>query len=227
VAKIKILVAGPVHSGKSSYINYLDSNSLNVEAEGRDKKHYTVGIDLGSLVIDNYRICLFGTPGLLRFSSIREIVSRGADGVIFMFDAVHPEKDEEAITILNNLRKSLPSKIPIIFLANKQDLVNARSPEVIRAQNNLPENKKIFPTSCKTGLNLKKSLKYAFNEIYENYKSILELLKGYEDDIKGLAERLNKNKEQIRDFLNELEIKKFIKIDRAKKKYKVVTGSSC
>ncbi len=40
---------------------------------------------------------LFGTPGLLRFKAMRNIVTEGADGIIFMFDAAHPEKDENAI----------------------------------------------------------------------------------------------------------------------------------
>jgi small GTP-binding protein len=224
VPNIKILVAGPVHSGKSSYINVLDQNSLNVEAKGRDKKFYTVGIDLGSCIINNYRVILFGTPGLLRFTIIRDIISKGSDGVIFLFDAAHPEKDKEGIKILNQVRKNLEPNLPIIFLANKQDLENARPPEVIKAQNELREESKIFPTSCKTGLNLKTSLTYIFNEIYEHYKPLLELLKDYENDIKALARELNKSKEDIRDFLNELEIKGFIKIDRDRKTYNVIAS---
>lgn len=221
---IKILVAGPVHSGKSSYINALDQNALNVEGQGRDKKYYTVGIDLGSYIINNFRVILFGTPGLLQFSTIRDIISKGSDGLIFMFDAAHPKKDKEAIKILNDIRKNLEPNIPIIFLANKQDLEHARPPEVIKAQNKLREKSKIFPTSCKTGLNLKTSLKYIFDEIYENYKPLLVLLKDYENNIKALAQELNKSKEEIKDFLNELEIKRFIKINRDHKTYSVISS---
>ncbi len=221
---IKILVVGPVHSGKSSYINAIDQNALNVEAKGSDNKFYTVGIDLGSLIIKNFRVCLFGTPGLLQFSAIRDIISIGSDGCIFLFDAAHPEKDEDAIKIFNEIRKNLEPKIPIIFLANKQDLENARAPEVIRAQNNLPDKSKVFATSCRTGLNLKTSIKYIFNEIYEIYKPLLDLLKDYENDIRALAQKLNKNKQEIRDFLNELEIKSIIKVDRENKTYSVITS---
>jgi hypothetical protein len=218
---VKILVSGPVHSGKSSYINYIDKNSLNISAKGRDNKTYTVGIDIGSRVIKNVRVCLFGTPGLLQFSTIRDIVARGADGIIFIFDAADPEKDEEALTILNHIRGVLEPNIPLVFLANKQDLDDARPPEVIKAQNNLPERAKIFPTSCKTGLNIEKSLKFTVKEIVKNYRDLLKTLEKYENDIKGLASELHKNKNEIRDFLNNMEIKEFIEIDRINRTYKV------
>lgn len=221
---MKVLVTGPVQSGKSSYIQFLDPNALNVEARGSDNKHYTVGMDLGSIKLNGYKVFLFGTPGLIRFSVMRDIVSSGSDGVIFIFDSAEPEKDIEAIKILNSVRKILGSNIPIAYLANKQDLEEARYPEVVKIQNELPEDSKIFPTSTKTGLNIKESLKYLVNEIYDNYKSILETLKNYENDLEGLKEALNKNSSEMRDFLNKLEVKRFIELNRAEKSYKVKNG---
>jgi hypothetical protein len=221
VNRVKILVSGPVHSGKSSYISYIDKNSLNISAKGRDNKFYTVGIDIGSTVLKNIRVSLFGTPGLLQFSTIRDIVAKGADGVIFIFDAAHPEKDEQALTILNHVRSVIESNIPIVFLANKQDLDDARPPEVIKAQNTLSNMAKIFPTSCKTGLNIKESLNFTVKEIVKNYKELLKTLEKYESNIKGLASELSKDKDEMRDFLNSLEIKEFIEIDRGNRTYKV------
>ncbi|MBD3195462.1 MAG: hypothetical protein GF317_10430 [Candidatus Lokiarchaeota archaeon] len=218
------MVSGPLQSGKSSYIKFLDENALNVEAKGADNKYYTVAMDLGSLIINNFHVYLFGTPGLKRFRVMREIVSSGSDGVVFIFDAAAPEKDKDAIEMLNSLRSALGSNMPMIFLANKQDIKNARSSEVIRQQNHLNPEDKVFPTSTKTGLNIKKSLNFLINEIYENYESLFEVLKNYEDDIKGLAEALNKGREEIRDFLNKMEVKKFIELDRKTKTYKVKNG---
>jgi small GTP-binding protein len=221
---IKILVSGPLQSGKSSYIKSLDPNALNVEAKGKDEKFYTVGMDLGSVKLNGFDCYLFGTPGLLRFSIMRSIITTGSDGIIFIFDSVAPEKDDSAIMILNSIRKVLPPNIPIVFLANKQDIEGARPPEVIRSQNYLPEDSKIFPTSTKTNLNIKESITYLVNHIYEEYSSLLQILRTYENDIEGLAEELKKDKIQMRDFLNNLEIKRFIEIDRIKKVYKVRSG---
>ncbi|MFW9989985.1 MAG: GTP-binding protein [Candidatus Odinarchaeota archaeon] len=221
---IKILVSGPLQSGKSSYIKALDPNALNVEAKGKDQKFYTVGMDLGSIKLNGFDCYLFGTPGLLRFSIMRSIVTNGSDGIIFIFDAAAPEKDDSAIVILNSIRKLLPPNTPVVFLANKQDLEDARSPEVIRVQNYLPEDSKIFPTSTKTGENLKESITYMVNHIYEEYSTLLKTLRTYENDIEGLAQELKKDKVQMRDLLNNLEIKRFIEVDRIKKVYKVRMG---
>ena len=181
-------------------------------------------MDLASLKLNGFDVFLFGTPGLLRFRVMRELVCSGADGFIFVFDAAHPEKDDDAISILNSIRNSIRSDIPIIYLANKQDLEGARSPEVIKAQNNLPEDCKIFPTSAKNGLNINESIKYLVNEIFERYKELLQTLQKYENDIKGLSEKLNKDKVEMRDFLNNLEIKRFIEIDRLNRIYRVRSG---
>ncbi|MCK4380134.1 MAG: 50S ribosome-binding GTPase [Candidatus Lokiarchaeota archaeon] len=217
-------MSGPCQSGKSSYIKALDPNALNVEAKGKDEKFYTVGMDLGSVRLNGFDCYLFGTPGLLRFSIMRRIVSNGSDGIIFIFDAAAPEKDDSAIVILNSIRKILPPNTPVVFLANKQDVEGARPPEVIRDQNYLPKNSKIFPTSNKTGLNIKESITYLVNHIYEEYSSLLQTLRAYEDDIEGLAQELKKDKVQMRDLLNNLEIKRFIEVDRIKKVFKVRSG---
>jgi signal recognition particle receptor subunit beta len=195
-----------------------------VEAKGKDNKHYTVGMDLGSLKLNGFDCYLFGTPGLLRFSVMRSIVTQGSDGIIFIFDAAAPEKDDSAIVILNSIRKSLPSNTPVVFLANKQDIEGARPPEIIRTQNYLPENSKIFPTSTTTGLNIKESVTHLVNVIYEEYSSLIQVLKTYETDIPGLGKELNKDVSEMRDFLNNLEVKRFIELDRIQKTFKVRSG---
>ena len=213
-----------MQSGKSSYIKYLDKNALNVEAKGKDEKYYTVGMDLGSVKLNGFDCFLFGTPGLLRFSIMRNIVTSGSDGIIFIFDSVHPEKDDSAIVILNSVRKLLPTNVPVVFLANKQDVEGARPPEIVRQQNYLPEKSKIFPTSTTTGLNIRESITHLVNIIYEEYSSLIQVLKTYETDIKGLGEELKKDPTELRDLLNNLEIKRFIEVDRVNKIYKVRSG---
>ncbi|MFX0031763.1 MAG: ATP/GTP-binding protein [Candidatus Hodarchaeota archaeon] len=221
---MKIVVSGPLQCGKSSFIKHFDENSLNVEAKARDNKYYTVGMDLGCIKLNGFDVFLFGTPGLLRFNVMRDVVLKGTDGIIFIFDAAHPEKDEDAIIILNSIRKVIKQDIPIIFLANKQDLAGARHPEVVRAQNYLPQEAVVFPTSTRTGENLDNVLKQLINQIYENYSSLIETLRAFEDDIEGLAEKLKKDPIEMRDFLNNLEIKRFIEIDRFSRTYKVKDG---
>lgn len=181
-------------------------------------------MDLGSVKLNGFDVFLFGTPGLLRFSVMRGICTSGSDGVIFIFDAAAPEKDDSAIMILNSIKKLLPPNTPIIFLANKQDIEGARPSEVVRSQNYIPEDSKIFPTSTKTGLNIRESITQLVNHIFEDYSSLLQTLRAYENDIQGLGYELNKDINEMRDFLNNLEIKRFIEIDRISKAYKVRSG---
>ncbi len=213
-----------MQSGKSSFIQYFDKRALNVQAKGRDDVYYTVGMDMGSLKLNGFEVFLFGTPGLLRFSVMRDVILDGADGIIFMFDAIHPEKDEKAISILNSIRTKIKPETPIIYLFNKQDVEGARPAEVVKIQNNLPEDSKVFPTSVKNGINMEEALKYIVNKVYDNYKEMIEILRDYEENIKGLAGKLSINKEQMRNFLNSFEIKRFIAINRRNKTYKVRKG---
>jgi len=221
---MKIVVSGPLQCGKSSFIRNLDDKALNVEAKARDNKFYTVGMDLGIVRLNGFDVFLFGTPGLLRFKVMRDVIIQGADGVIFIFDAAHPEKDEDALIILNAIRKTIGADTPIVYLANKQDVAGARHTEVLRSQNYLRDDTVIFPTSTRTGENLKESLKYLVNLIYDNYASLLTILRNFETDIEGLAEKLEKNPVEMRDLLNNLEIKRFIEVDRLKRTYKVKHG---
>ena len=221
---MKISVCGPLKCGKSSFINYFDDKALNVEAKARDNNYYTIGMDLGIVKLNGFDVFLFGTPGLLRFNVMRDVIVQGTDGVIFIFDAANPEKDEDAIIILNAIKKSLFPETPIVYLANKQDVAGARHPEVVRSQNYLPQDAMIFPTSTRTGENLDEALKYLVNQIYDNYSTLLNILQQYEEDIEGLAEKLHKDKIEMRDLLNNLEIKRFIDVDRFNKTYKVREG---
>ncbi len=181
-------------------------------------------MDLGIVKLNGFDVFLFGTPGLLRFKVMRDVIVQGTDGLIFMFDAAHPDKDEDGLIILNAVRKALLPGTPIVYLANKQDIVGARHPEIVRSQNYLPPDAVIFPTTTRTGENLDKALKYIVNQIYENYSSLLKVLRTYELDIEGLAKKLDKDKIEMRDLLNNLEIKRFIAVNRQERTYKVREG---
>ncbi|MHA1105054.1 MAG: GTP-binding protein [Promethearchaeota archaeon] len=221
---IKICVCGPLRCGKSTLISHFDEKALNVEAKARDNNYYTVGMDLGIVKLNGFDVFLFGTPGLLRFKVMRDVIVQGTDGIVFMFDAAHPDKDEDGLIILNAVRKILLPGTPIVYLANKQDIAGARHPEIVRSQNYLPQDAVIFPTTTRTGENLDEALKYIVNQIYENYSSLLKVLRTYELDIEGLAKKLDKDKIEMRDLLNNLEIKRFIDVNRQERTYKVREG---
>lgn len=219
---MKIILAGPFQSGKSSIIRALDPKAMCVEATGKGGIRTTVAMDVGHFKHQGVAVTLIGTPGLMRFHIIREVLLDGTDGVMFVFDAGKPEKDDNAIEILNQVRKILPNK-PIVFLAHKSDLPHARPPEVIAEQNYLQGE--VFRTSVEDGQGLKQAVDHLMAEILERYETHLKVLNKYETDIRGLASELHYSKEEIRGYLNTLERKSLIKIDRQARSYRVLLES--
>ena len=101
------------------------------------------------------RFQLYTVPGQRVYDQTREIVLRGADGLVFVSDSA-PERMEEnmeALTVtgavLNRLGQSL-STIPLVFQHNKRDLAQATPlPAMNHALNrrNLPS----FPAVATSG----------------------------------------------------------------------------
>ncbi|MBN1800900.1 MAG: GTP-binding protein [Candidatus Lokiarchaeota archaeon] len=214
---MKIVVIGSLQSGKSSYIKYLDKKAMNIETQGRDKKFYTVGMDLASIKIDGFDVFLFGTPGLLRMEVMRDVLVNGADAVIFLIDSTDPTHDAEGLKILTSVQKILKPSLPLIYCANKQDEENSRSVKEIVSVYNIPKSSKLFKINTRTGTNVMESLKYIVNTIFNTYKDVLKLVRKHQDNLDDLASVLKMNPSELNDFLYNLEVKRFIEIDREKK----------
>lgn len=76
------------------------------------------------------RFQLFTVPGQRIYDQTREIVLRGADGLVFVADSA-PERQEENLQalsvtaqVLNRLGQSM-SSVPLVFQYNKRDLARA------------------------------------------------------------------------------------------------------
>ena len=211
---MKILVCGPFQSGKSTFISALDKNSLNIKTLDKNNKSVTIAMDVGTYDCDGLKITLFGTPGLLRFNSIRRIVSEGADGVIFMFDGPNVELDDSAIQILNEIRSCLPRDIPIIYAVNKIDDPKCRDVEVVRKQNYIPKTAKMVGISALNGTNIVECLNDLVSMIRENLTPLVKTLEQYQGNALGLKVALGKSAEEIMELLNAMEIRGIISINR-------------
>ncbi|MHA1731816.1 MAG: GTP-binding protein [Promethearchaeota archaeon] len=224
MAPLKLIVTGSYQAGKSSIIKFLDQNAMCVEAIDKRGTRTTVAMDHGHWVSrTGVQVTLFGTPGLMRFRVIREILLQGADGILFVFDAANPAADDNAISILNQVRGKLGLQVPIVYVAHKSDLPDARDPRVVCEQNYLKPCE-IFKTSVQEPGSVERAVDALVDKILERYGPHLRILSRFETDIKGLANELNYSKEEIRDYLTTLERKNLITIDRASKKYRVLVN---
>ena len=73
-------------------------------------------------------------------------------------------------------------------------------------------------------MNIRESITHLVNIIYEEYSSLIQVLRMYENNVEGLGDELKKDPAEMKSLLNNLEIKRFIEVDRVKKSYKVREG---
>lgn len=177
--KVKIYVTGPFQAGKSSIIRRLDPESLSIDYEKREFST-TVGFDLGILfwnvdkgelltrseyeskfseyVYDEvWEIVLMGTPGQKRFAPVREILAKGAAGVLLVIDSTKIGQVGVALAIYEEVRAFLGDDAPMVILANKQDMDSAADIELIRSILRINPSQ-LFGTSAVYGTNVKEAL---------------------------------------------------------------------
>lgn len=99
--RLKIVVTGPVGSGKTTAITAIsDRPPLSTDEIATDevalrKKHTTVAFDFGVVELGNGdEVHLYGTPGQERFDFMWDVVSTGAVGVIILLDCTMPAAPE-------------------------------------------------------------------------------------------------------------------------------------
>ncbi len=88
----KILISGPVGSGKTTAVHSLSSKeAISTEVNSTEfntvRKHTTtVAMDYGVFNAGDERMHLYGTPGQERFSFMWDILSDGACGLLLLID---------------------------------------------------------------------------------------------------------------------------------------------
>ena len=119
--RLKIVVFGRYHAGKSSLIQTLDPTSKHIEADN-ERDTTTVAFDLGRVHLKGEEVYLFGTPGQERFEFVREIVAHGMDAALLVVDSTQ----EVDLITLNQFAYLKDSKIPFAVILNKCDCSDAR-----------------------------------------------------------------------------------------------------
>ena len=149
---VKMVVTGPFNAGKTEFIRSIseidvvttDEDISNDSAEFGTKGQTTVAMDFGRITVDDDLVLyLFGTPGQRRFDFMWEILAEGMLGFVVMVDSVKPETFREAKSILETFRAYAPT--PYVVAANKQDHVEAWSPDDLRIALRIEENVKLLP----------------------------------------------------------------------------------
>ncbi|MEM4389635.1 MAG: ATPase domain-containing protein [Candidatus Micrarchaeia archaeon] len=139
----KILVTGPFHSGKSSFIHAVSERAVSVDRLGT-----TIALDHGYIEHGGLAVDLFGTPGQERFEFMMDILNRDAFGLILVVDSTDPASFPRAKEMAAHIMRYA---IPYAVAANKQDLPGALSTEEIRARMGLGPEVPVLPTVAPSG----------------------------------------------------------------------------
>lgn len=155
----KIIVIGPFHAGKTTFIRALSTRFTSVDRLGA-----TVSVEHGIVDYAGYRAELFGIPGQERFFPIMEKMEGTALGIFLVIDSTKPYELEYAKKLLTNAGNS----IPYVVIANKQDLPGALSEEDIRRGLEIGWDTPIVKTIATQGTGVKEAFKILADKIMES-----------------------------------------------------------
>lgn len=131
----KFVIAGPFSSGKTTFLQalcekgpWLTEEEITVgKIDG--KQTTTVAVEYGYSVLDGKMLNFFGTPGIKRFEAVWDFAASGIDGLFLVVDSTEL-KMTDIKELLSFYRRY--GDIPMVVVANKQDLPTAKTPEEIR-----------------------------------------------------------------------------------------------
>lgn len=143
----KIVYYGPGLSGKTTNLKQIyqqvpaESKGEMVSLATEDERTLFfdfLPLDLGKVNGFKTRFHLYTVPGQVFYNSSRKLILRGVDGVVFVADS-SPARLRANAESLRNLRENLQeynmrlSDVPLVIQANKRDLPDAISMDMLRA----------------------------------------------------------------------------------------------
>jgi len=149
-SRLKIVVFGSFHAGKSTFIQAIDPTSLHIDAECGDGTT-TVALDYGKVMVNDHHVHVYGTPGQERFGFARKIVMQGMDAALLLVDCTCAV-DVFTKEIYQDL---MDCHVPLGILLNKCDVTES-CPAMVRRE--LPGSKHIYEISAKDPASAREAL---------------------------------------------------------------------
>lgn len=158
---VKVLLVGDSTVGKTSLTSQF------TEGHCAENAIPTVGLDFQTKIMKvgskTIKLLIFDSAGQERFQSITTTYYRNIMGIIFVYDVTKPETFKSIGSYINEAKKRVQHKIPMILIGNKIDL--PRKIPKAEAERFAKLNGMIYyETSAKRGLNV--------NEIFNKLASM-------------------------------------------------------
>ncbi|MEO8216479.1 MAG: GTPase domain-containing protein [Acidobacteriota bacterium] len=177
----KVVYYGPGLCGKTTNLQFIyeslpsssRSKMLSLATETDRTLFFDfLPIELGRIRGMRTRLQLYTVPGQVFYNSTRQLVLRGADGVVFVADSQQSALDANRESLLNleeNLKKQSIriAEIPLVIQYNKRDLPSALPVPVLEAELNhfgFPS----FESIATTGSGIEETLNGISRTVLEN-----------------------------------------------------------
>ncbi|MHA1303448.1 MAG: ADP-ribosylation factor family protein [Candidatus Heimdallarchaeaceae archaeon] len=163
--KAKILILGLDSAGKTTLVKYINSDSFQETVP-------TIGQNIDSFQFGGWSITTIDVAGQAHFRFLWEIHYPGCTAAIFVIDAADIERIPEARDIFRThiINNPYLEKVPVLILANKQDLPDSiQAPMLIQLLGLHFELKNrtfaVFDCSALNGMGVKEAFNWLVNEL--------------------------------------------------------------
>ncbi|NMB77569.1 MAG: GTP-binding protein [Methanomicrobiales archaeon] len=141
----RILITGPEHSGKSTFVATATEGPRPVGVSEIDREPVPEDMDYGWMQWRDFTLALYGIPGHIPSDRLIPPTLEHIIGIVLVIDAADPETFPQARQFIGMIEKK---KIPFIIAANKNDLAGKLAPATIRRELALKKKIPICPISA-------------------------------------------------------------------------------
>ncbi|RLE78448.1 MAG: hypothetical protein DRJ51_09550 [Thermoprotei archaeon] len=165
--RLKLVIYGEHGVGKTTLLEKILGNQILKIDDG--KSGSTIAMDYGCMFINGFEVHCFGTPGQNRFEFMREVLSKGVNLALIVIDSTKGISQRDIQTI----KELKQSKIPVIVVANKQDLPGALTPSEISSKiSECTGTCPVIGTSAKYNVGIDRLLLEVYRLIDPLYKAL-------------------------------------------------------
>ena len=119
-AEIKVLFIGLDGAGKTSIITKLKG----LESGERSEIFPTAFLNCARITFNNKKFNCIEVSGLKRYRKVWKNFYNEVDGIIFIIDGTDVGRMHLIKGLINDLDNNLEKNIPVVFMVNKQDIVD-------------------------------------------------------------------------------------------------------
>ncbi len=175
--QVKIVYYGPGRGGKTTNLEYIykkfndriKTEMVAIKTHGDRTLFFDfLPFNIGKIKGYDIKIQLYTVPGQVKYNATRTLVLRGADGIVFVADAMAVRKEKNILS-LKNLQENLTLykknifKTPLVLQYNKMDLAEQGIPllsyETLQENLNSQLDAPAFKASALKGINVVQTMK--------------------------------------------------------------------